>query len=175
MRVAHGDVHDDGRGHWSVKVTHTLDDGSTEEGCHVMPHDVLEWRAAEYGIDPSDVDTLMDIVLAEPYLTEEEQSTGANLADAATVQEAREAHLARCAKAKLRHRMSTRGKDHKLNKIKQESPINPEAVQLKQELVEHARGQHHEQSRARRQDPEAQRVAHLRALVNDNRTSTRRD
>lgn len=34
---------------------------------HVFPKNTLEWRAAEYGIDPADVDTLLDIVLHEPH------------------------------------------------------------------------------------------------------------
>ncbi|MFE9064940.1 hypothetical protein [Streptomyces violaceusniger] len=34
---------------------------------HVFPKNTLEWRAAEYGIDPGDVDTLLDIVLHEPH------------------------------------------------------------------------------------------------------------
>lgn len=35
---------------------------------HVFPQEALAWRAAEYGIDPSDTDTLLDIILHEPFL-----------------------------------------------------------------------------------------------------------
>ncbi|MER6171372.1 hypothetical protein [Streptosporangium sp. NPDC001681] len=38
------------------------------EGSHSFPHSTLEWRAAEYGIDPDDVDTLLDVILHEPYM-----------------------------------------------------------------------------------------------------------
>src|SRR5690349_8643049 len=38
---------------------------------HIFPLDILEWRAAEYGIDPTDTEQLLDFVLHEPYLTDE--------------------------------------------------------------------------------------------------------
>lgn len=37
----------------------------------IFPLDVLEWRAAEYGIGHMEVDLLLDFVLHEPYLTDE--------------------------------------------------------------------------------------------------------
>jgi len=40
-------------------------DGSTR--AHVFPKNTLAWRAAEYGIDPADTATLLDIVLHEPF------------------------------------------------------------------------------------------------------------
>ncbi|MEV4078944.1 hypothetical protein AB0J43_01455 [Nonomuraea fuscirosea] len=39
---------------------------------HVFPHSVLEWRAAEYAIDPDDIDTLLEVVLYEPYMPRED-------------------------------------------------------------------------------------------------------
>lgn len=44
----------------------TNDDGSLDYIFHIMPSDIFEWRAAEYGID--DLDELIDIVLHEPYV-----------------------------------------------------------------------------------------------------------
>ncbi|MGW6499314.1 hypothetical protein [Nonomuraea angiospora] len=35
---------------------------------HIIPHSTWEWRCAEYGIDPDDMDTLLDIVLHEPWI-----------------------------------------------------------------------------------------------------------
>ncbi|MFI6909641.1 hypothetical protein ACIBKY_50860 [Nonomuraea sp. NPDC050394] len=39
-------------------------------GAHmlIIPHSTWEWRAAEYGIDPEDLDTLLDVVLHEPWI-----------------------------------------------------------------------------------------------------------
>lgn len=34
---------------------------------HIFPKNTLAWRAAEYGIDPTDTETLLDIVLHEPF------------------------------------------------------------------------------------------------------------
>lgn len=34
----------------------------------VIPHSTLEWRAAEYAIDPDDVDTILDVILHEPWI-----------------------------------------------------------------------------------------------------------
>lgn len=46
-------------------VTMATDAG---EVMHIFPQDTLHWRAAEYGIDPADTATLLDIVLHEPYI-----------------------------------------------------------------------------------------------------------
>jgi hypothetical protein len=47
---------------------------------HVLPVDTLAWRAAEYGIDPADLDTLLDVVLHEPHMPDDgrPQSTPAS-------------------------------------------------------------------------------------------------
>lgn len=83
-------------------------DGTTH--LHVFPADTLTWRAAEYGIDPADTTTLLDIVLHEPHLTDPDtydppaaqalrQRAGhtapVTLATARSRDEARQAHLAR--------------------------------------------------------------------------------
>jgi hypothetical protein len=49
-----------GSGAWMVDY----DDASA----HGFPPETLSWRAAEYGIDPNDVDTLLEIVLHEPHV-----------------------------------------------------------------------------------------------------------
>ncbi|MEH0586238.1 hypothetical protein QA942_19960 [Streptomyces sp. B21-106] len=84
---------------WQVSLTRP--DGSV--GNHVMPTSALEWRAAEYGIDPTDVDTLLDILLHEPHMpTTDDPQHGPRYADdgpdlwtADTTTAAREAHAAR--------------------------------------------------------------------------------
>lgn len=35
---------------------------------HIFPHSALEWRSALYGIDPEDVDTLLDVILHGPWI-----------------------------------------------------------------------------------------------------------
>lgn len=61
---------------------------------HAFPEDTLEWRAAEYGIDPADMETLLEVVLYEPHLTHDPYDP--DLLDVAeTVDKARTHHLAR--------------------------------------------------------------------------------
>lgn len=50
---------------WLWHVLYEDPDGQTRG--HVFPKSTLAWRAAEYGIDPTDTDTLLDIVLHEPF------------------------------------------------------------------------------------------------------------
>ncbi|QFY09652.1 hypothetical protein GBF35_26020 [Nonomuraea phyllanthi] len=53
---------------WGVAVVKT--DGS--RFLKTFPHSTLEWRAAEYGIDPDDKDTLLDVILHESYIPRED-------------------------------------------------------------------------------------------------------
>lgn len=90
-----------------------VDDGSfwrvkyRTGGMHMFPKDALEWRAVEYGVDPADVDALLDIVLHEPYLTPVVEAAAwrlgrrlATLYEAGSQREAREDHRARIAHLK---------------------------------------------------------------------------
>ena len=143
IKIEFSEPKDDGEGHWIIQVKKTITGEGVDpvivDGIHVMPYDALEWRAAEYGIDSNDTDTLMDIILAEAFMSKDDYDPGTSLYEAQSVAQAREAHLARCARIKLRHRMSTRGKDHCLNKVKKECHMHPEAVKLKADLVKHNR------------------------------------
>jgi hypothetical protein len=57
-------VEDTGRDLWHITYQST----GGELRHHVFPKSTLDWRAAEYGIDPSDTATLLDIVLHEPFV-----------------------------------------------------------------------------------------------------------
>lgn len=109
MSVSHGVVTDRGS-HWHVVRYKNMSDGTVQEGCHIIYKEAMEWRAAEFGIPASDLNTLLDIVLMEPYLTDAEIAQGPSLLNATTIAEAREAHLARIVSAKLRLRVSTQSK-----------------------------------------------------------------
>lgn len=82
---------------------------------HVFPQSVLAHRAAEYGLDPGDVTTLLDIVICEPYLSREWWTGRDHLFAAPTVDEARVRLLAEIVKIKWKYRLVTRGKEHPLN------------------------------------------------------------
>lgn len=90
---------------------------------HTFPKETLEWRIAEYDLDPDDVDQLLDVVLHEPWLNDPEDPrhedpappglvagigrAGApvTLFTAASIDDARTAHLARIAAAKQQVRI----------------------------------------------------------------------
>lgn len=84
---------------WQVSLVRP--DGSTL--IHLMPANTLDWRAAEFGIDPTDVDTLLEVVLHEPHMpmTDDPEKGpqftdgGPDLWTADNTDTAREAHLAR--------------------------------------------------------------------------------
>ncbi|MEV4053046.1 hypothetical protein AB0J55_17825 [Amycolatopsis sp. NPDC049688] len=173
MRIRHTDVAfetDNDRQFWVIYGTQTADDGTEIGHRHYLPADTLEWRAAEYDIDPADTATLLDIVLAEPHLSEEDWAAGHKLHDAPDIDTARRDHLARCARAKLRHRISTRTRastkdtpavPHPCQRVADESPLHPEAIELKRQLVEQARTAHIATQAAAPPD----RIAALRAAV----------
>ncbi|RSD22014.1 hypothetical protein [Amycolatopsis eburnea] len=156
--------------YWAIILELSDEDGTVHNRAHIMPADTLEWRAAEYGIDPADTATLLDVVLAEPYLSEEDWATGHQLHDAPDIDTARRAHIARCARAKLRHRLSTRTRaatkdtpavPNPCQRVADESPLHPEAIELKRQLVQQARAAH---AQARAAAP-PDRIAALRAAV----------
>lgn len=84
---------------WEVQLVRP--DGTV--GNHIMPISILEWRAAEYGIDPTDVDTLMEVILHEPHMAPADDTQhsvaaaedGPDLWAADNTDTARAAHLAR--------------------------------------------------------------------------------
>jgi len=147
--------------YWLIAMDIDGPDGKPVQAVHILPVETLEWRAAEYGIDPADTATLLDIVLAEPHLSEEDWASGHQLHDAPDIDTARRDHLARCARAKLRHRISTRTADHPCRRVADESPLHPEAIELKRQLVTQARTA---QAEARAAVPH-DRIAALHAAV----------
>lgn len=160
---------------WLVIFDVLRDDGTTTEHWHWMPKDIMEWRAAEYDIaDPA---TLLDIVLAEPFLTDEDWARGMPFTEAVEPADGRADHIARCAQAKLRHRMSTRptagqGKAaaaHPLDVVLTESPLNPEAIAIKRQHSILIRTEHRKKGRDERlptnPQRERERVARLRELL----------
>lgn len=151
MRVTYNSVEkDEAAGRWRIQGMCFNDDGTpmtNDAGEHYkyeqnFPLDTLEWRAAEYDIDPSDTATLLDIVLAEAFMTTEDYADAPpNLYDTDDVSEARAGHIARCARVKLRHRLSRGGKQHPLRTLEAESPISQEVINAKKQVREKNRRQ----------------------------------
>lgn len=134
-------------------------DGTTNTGKHVLPEDTLEWRAAEYGIDPADLNALLDIVLWEPFLEEDDRPDLA-LYSADTVEAARTHYLARIQRAKARGGATPQvaKPDPVRDQILAMVVVHPEAIAIKEAMVGKVRGR-------MRAEREAVTKARLRALV----------
>lgn len=156
------------RDHWKIVYTVVGDDGTTTRLLYALPQDTMEWRAAEYGIEPTDTATLLDIVLVEPHLTPQDWAAGHQLHTAPDIDTARKDHVARCAAAKLRCRLSTRTKGSPLARVQAESPMDLEVIAVKREHVDLARRDiAQQQHRALAVAPKsgANRAAELRARL----------
>ena len=92
---------------------------------HVAPHWIFAQRSAEYDIDPCNWDTLLDIVLHEPFA----DSDGPGLYGSATVDDARETHLARIRRCKnTRVSVDCPEKNQLVDHLRAVAPIDPQDV-----------------------------------------------
>lgn len=103
---------------------------------HVFPADTLEWRAAEYGIDPSDTDMLLRVVLYEP-LIDHRHDDPLHLYQAPTVEAAREHHLTRVGAAMAAHPLVDAG--DALAVVHRHAPMHPGALAVKRQHVAQVR------------------------------------
>lgn len=149
----------------------TLDDGSTIRGRHVFPDDTLEWRVAEYGMDPADPDPILEMVLWEPHLPEADQPE-LLLHDAPDIPTAREYHLKRISdfKGKGANPSHPGPPDPVRGQVVALSRMNPQAIEVKKVMVDEgrkARGKERAMLARMAAEPvnEAARVARLKAVL----------
>jgi hypothetical protein len=168
------DVQGHGPEHMLLALQVTDDEGNTARMAHYMPRDAAEWRVAEYGLDPDDHDTLIDVLLFEQHahangdIAEEDQ-----LHLAPTVEHAREALLgavrARKATSEAK-RTAARGRKADPEpavrlRVKDMFDIHPEAVEAKREYVGMARERMQAERAARPSLAGAERAANIRNLM----------
>lgn len=95
----------DAPGCWSVTCKLPPEEDSPDVGRqheYRFHHEALHWRAAEYGIDPADSATLLDVVLCEPHM----HGHGAQAPDfvySTDEAAARAGHLARVRQIRAEH------------------------------------------------------------------------
>lgn len=118
-------------GNWLIDYTLTEDDGEVKKVRLVTPMDALEWRAAEYNIDPADIDTLIDIIVCEQFLPQSFYDSKDGLYNAPNVDHARRRYIEEIAKIKLHYRVSTRKSDCPLNVIRRNRVSNPMDLAIK--------------------------------------------
>jgi hypothetical protein len=134
------------------------------EGVHLFPKDALEWRAAEYEIDPSDFDTLLGIILYEPLLDDHSHLHPKHLYNAGSVAEARDFHLGRI--RALRKANPLNDPDDLLRHVVWPNHhMNDEAIHIKRLHVQRGRKARAAERARRAVDPEAERVAGLRSQL----------
>jgi len=124
-------------------IDYTKPDGTHHR--HITPPEALAWRAAEYDIDPADVDTLIDIIVHEVFIPDPtkpwNRKTDAavkkgmlrkggapvTLANSTSAVEAREAHMARIEEVK-KTRNITKASATKLQAMKKPADADVFAV-----------------------------------------------
>lgn len=161
-----------GVAHWYLGLEIDRGDGKPPERiAHVLPVDTFEWRSAEYGIDPTDFDTLLHTVLYEPHLPKVDDV--APLFTAPTVKHAREGHLARIAGVRGTGKVTGRtglspfpagpearvlldsGVEDPIAVLRRHSPMDAEHLAAKRAHISRARAAHG-QRRAAISAPEVQ-------------------
>lgn len=147
-----------------------------------IPEDTLEWRAAEYEIDPAEVDLLMDIVLYESVMPIDNPIP--LLYRAETIREAREGHVSAILSHKRKIRPVARAwksNEQKANRLKdvgnfwiesitddallpirQNAAIDPEVIAEKNLLVQEDRARFAKSRGVKRSA--ADRVEKIRAM-----------
>lgn len=121
---------------WYV-ITRAPGDGGIT---HVFPKATLEWRAAEYGIDPQDTETLLDVILHEQLMDEEEDALLKKEVSAArSTTAARQACSDRLDALKQRTRIVLDGKNNPLDAIRAKPGTTANGVRAKREIVDTAR------------------------------------
>lgn len=151
-------------------VTVRVDDEEFLQG-HYIPIETFENTAAEYDMDPSDFDAIMEMVLYRAYIPDEDAAVDhpKQLFRAESVDEARE-HILECiqkvkgsgrlkgvsgvsAEQALDDRgtlvLARSGKEDPLKTIKRISPMSPEVVEAKRRVVHTRRETHASRAQAR--------------------------
>ncbi len=109
---------------------------------HLIPKAGLDYRAAEYGIDPTDVDTLLEVILSETHMPTAEQEemdpalkakAKPHLWNANTTAEARTNHLERVKNCAVKYQVRS---SKALDVIRQGHSPNQEFISTYRQVVD---------------------------------------
>lgn len=138
-KVVRAEQHTEPRSHWRV-YQEVVNDNKLDMHCHAFPTETLAWRAAEYGIDPADVDTLLEVVLHEPYMMGHDHTSADHLYS--TDQDtARRALMARVREVKKSRNIHD--PDGHLDQIRQAHRVNPAELAAMRAHVQHVHAHGH--------------------------------
>lgn len=127
MRIVFDGVdRDDKQSLWKISY-HEEGEGAEENKIVLLaPFSMMDWRAAEYNIPPTDIDTLIDIMMLEQYISVDFFNGPNSLFNAPSIEIARTAYLAEIVRLKLLYRVSTRTKNHPLAAVRDShTPSDP--------------------------------------------------
>lgn len=116
---------------WHIIYEETADDGAVKKVKLVAPLDMMEWRAAEYNLNPNNIDQLIDIILCEQYIPQSHFESDKGLFKVGDIAEARAEYLRLIAEIKWHYRLTTRRKDSPVSYIRNRAIHNPSAIALK--------------------------------------------
>lgn len=117
-------VLDDGRLLWRVRYdAEDLQEGEMPTFYHHFLEDQISYYMAAYDLDS--VEETLDFILADPF---HDEDIGIALLNSSDQKEEGVAHRARCARAKLRVRLSSRGITNPLEMIRSSYVQSPEKI-----------------------------------------------
>lgn len=145
---------------WNLYLYVEPDQGDPYYWSHKLPEETFEWRVAEYGFDPADQDTLLDVVLYEPWLDESLRDPGKTHVTARTPAVARDDLLEHIRRRKGPGRLKGRRglapnlndlphpvavdseADDPIEVIKREMVLSEPHIEVKREIVADTRQRH---------------------------------
>lgn len=133
---------------WVVKYSINRDDGDTSFDdridpqqtifLHAFPEEKIIGLVAEYDLDIENMDEVVDLILSEPFLDSSDGEP--TLFSGAERSVIRAAHRRRCARAKLRTKMSTRGIQNPVEMIRHVSVDRTALAQTRSRMARSLRG-----------------------------------
>lgn len=160
----------------------TDDEGKAVRLAYIFPKDTMEWRAAEYDIDPSETEVLLDIILFEPhikvpperqlYVAESHDDARSYLLGAIAQKKAESARER--AQMRLPEGKGKSPEENARARVLELSHLDPEVIVAKREMVQVLRGRLIQARRARaaqsfRQaaNPQNSRRAHYSKILKE--------
>jgi hypothetical protein len=116
----------------------TYHDGFLPGWLHMVHHEAISHRIAEYGFDPNDIDTILNVILYEKHMDHLHEGHPKFLLNTDT-DTAREHHLSQM--EELKKKIVYTDPDNHLEKIRQaHDPNDPEHHRLRKEFLARHKG-----------------------------------
>lgn len=121
---------------WQVKYEVTEAPEQQPIFYHIFPDDQISFMMAAYDVD--DVDEVVDMILADPFLDED---PGPALYSGRPAEDIRTEHRSRCARGKLKSKLSSRGIENPVEMIRSSVVVDKEAIKARRKEIRETRQQ----------------------------------